>query len=101
MLQFLSMLQGGTGAAGGAGASAAGSSITDNFFKALGKEKMGQGAGKIGMQYANSGMGSDRPTNMMGIVNSMGNQNQQSQQRQLPQINQINPLLQMLMSGGK
>lgn len=99
MLQFLSMLQGGVGAAGGA--SAAGSSITDNFFKALGKEKMGQGAGKIGLQYTNAGMGSDQPTNMMGIVNGMGNQNQQSQQRQLPQISQINPLLQMLMSGGK
>jgi hypothetical protein len=93
------MLQGGAKSLGGAGQSG-GSSITDNFFKALGNEKMGQGAGKIGLQYANSGLGSDQPTNMMGIVNSMGNQNQQTQQ-QRPQISQINPLLQMLMSGGK
>lgn len=101
MLKFLDMLKGNQPAAGSQNGQ---TSNLDNFFKALGADKMGQaasqGRGSVGMQYANQGLGADQVPNMMQMVNQMGQANQQ-QQSQLPQIQQINPLLQMLMSGGK
>lgn len=101
MLQFLPMLQKGVN---GSQQTPSGGSQLDNFFKALGADKMGQpaSAGKntVGMQYANAGMQAPEQPNMMNMINQMSQGNQAQQRQQLP-TGQINPLLQMLMNGGR
>lgn len=81
----------------GAGA-AKGMGQSDRFFQALGKQNMGKGSSKIGMQYANAGLQAPPVPNMMNAVNSM---QQQQQQGPMRQTTQINPLLAMLMGGGR
>lgn len=98
MFNFLGMLQGAQGAMGAAGGASQGGGLMGRFGQALGKENMGKGSEKIGMQYANAAINDPGTPNMANAVRGMGvPMGQQGQRQQLP----MHPFLQALLSGGR
>ena len=89
MLQFLSMLKGAAGSAGGSGNSRLGQAIGTKGAQMI------QPSDKIGMQYANMGLTPPEVPNMMNMLAGMNNLTSQGGPRNI----QIYDIMRMLQGG--
>ena len=89
MLQFLSMLKGAAGSAGGSGNSRLGQAIGTKGSQMIKPSE------KIGMQYANMGLTPPEVPNMMNMLAGMNNLTSQGGPRNI----QIYDIMRMLQGG--